>query len=137
MNRSGLSLSAEVSLNGWEGRKRSSTRALQIRNMALLVLGIVSGLGCSFLIFVLMQWTRDNKRRPRRTTETRVADEKEVAQSRRLVAFPRKVANGESTEPNHSGDGEFRHSQRSALCRPCERQAYEKLVRFAIQERKL
>jgi hypothetical protein len=136
MNRSGLSLFVEVSLCGWEGRKRSGPRALQIRNMALLVLGIVSGLACLFLIFVLAQWTRDNQRRPIQNSEASAKNQTEVAQSQGLIAFPRKATSEEPTEPNHSNGGPSRQSQRGAVCGPCERLAYEKLVRFSIRERK-
>jgi hypothetical protein len=105
--------------------------------MALLVLGIVSGLACLFLIFVLAQWMRDNRRRPTQNSEASAKNQKEVAQSQGLIAFPRKRPIGESPELNHPDGGPAADSQRSAVCGSGERLAYEKLVRFSIKERRL
>lgn len=70
--------------------------------MALLVLDIFSGLACLFLLFVLVQWMRETKRRPTRTTDTQTKDGKEVVESQALIAFPRKVEHGESRQPENS-----------------------------------
>ena len=99
--------------------------------MTLIVLAAICLLACLFFLFVLIEWTRDAKRKT--TTRTAVDDAAgETSEKKR----PRIVASRETSEKHDLFSGRSRwvqsRSSQSRDCGPgcneCERAVYERVV---------
>src|SRR5882757_3725505 len=106
--------------------------------MALIVLAAICLLACTFLLFVLFQWTGDTKRR----ATTRAAVDDAAGGSREKTRI--QAAARASTEKRYAlpeGHAGSRAGARSRVCRPgchrCERTAYEKVVRSLRLEKRI
>jgi len=100
--------------------------------MALIVLATICFLAYVFLLFVLVQWMRDTKRK----TTTRPAVDSEVGETRE-TEHPHTVGSRRTVERPDRFEGRLhrvaaaaeRSSGRESGCNESERIAYEKIVR--------
>lgn len=108
--------------------------------MALIVLTAICLLACVFLLFVLVQWTRDGKRK--KTTRHVVDDDvRETRETKRPhIVSDRKTVEGRDRLKLRSHRGAStakRPSGREPGYNECERMAFERIARsFKLGERR-
>jgi len=111
-----------------------------ICGMALITLAMICLLACSFFVYVLVQWTRDENPKAAgpqpRTEETGGRSEKRQP---RLITFRHIEKKKEHLLLRSSGPSSVtRQSKRRLLvCSRCERIAHEKIARALILGRQL
>jgi hypothetical protein len=102
------------------------------RTMALIVLVIICFLASVFLLFVLVQWMRDTKRK----TTTRAAVDSEVGETREtkhphIVGSRRAGERRDRSKVRSHGVAAAAEGSdgRGLRCNECERIAYERIAR--------
>ena len=106
--------------------------------MNVIIFTVLGLLACSFLIYVLLQWTADKDRKPAgpppRTERTRAA-----SQTHQLLLISRRPTRGKKNQSvlksSRTRGLTWELEQRSAVCCGCERVAHERIARALISGR--
>src|SRR5215469_5530748 len=106
--------------------------------MALVILFAICFFACGFLLYALVQWVRDGKRK---STSTKAHPEKVSDpgnhRGSKVVALRRDGGRGDQSSPRsrRAGAATRRSAWNNHQCNFCERVAYERIARSLLSRR--